>query len=263
MASKSCLAHDFYRAKFAQWLAGQSIIIEPSKGDYELLRYSYGRETCLVFKKPSKGRITFSSMQCWEHYLSFLQAGVIAPPEIKPAPIHTAPLRDHYRLYTDASLNSQTCAGAWAAILVCPDNSAQEVSGPLKGDILSSTAAEIAAVANAMHRFLAGGIIRPNTQLVVLCDNKAAVGYLSRQKCKPRGLSANQTKAAFAYIKGLASKDCLHITAKWVRGHQPENAESLDITMNRRADKLARKHGLKLHRERMANAKEEKVQCFA
>lgn len=247
-----CYSRDFDRKKFAEWLAAQPVIIEPNCGDYEIARYRYGRDRFIIWEKPSKGRITFTGDIGHQHYLSFAQGGILARPVIDPIAQPGQIKRDFFKIYSDASQKHSTSTGAWGAVLVMPDDRTLEVSGALKGDILSSTSAEMAAVANALHSLIAKRAIPPGSAVEIICDNAAVVRYIQRGKCSAKGISAHQTIPAYEYFAGLAKRAGLKISGKWVRAHQKENKANQDITMNRRADKLAGVHSDALHRQRIA-----------
>jgi ribonuclease HI len=126
----------------------------------------------------------------------------------------------------------------------------------------------MAAAANALHKLLAMRAIPLGSDVKIICDNNSVVRYIKRSGCKAKGMSAAQTIPAYEYFAGLAKRAGLKVTAQWVRAHQKENLADQDITMNRRADKLAGKHSGVLHQQRIAAAKamastEEERPCFA
>lgn len=149
-------------------------------------------------------------------------------------------------LYTDASYRAATNSGAWAAILTGPNVKHTEISGPLKGEIGSSTSAEARAVANGLHHFIREKMIRPGDAVTIILDNRAVVDRLTGVSRRSRSPSTTQ---AITAIWELANKCNLTIKAEWVRGHAPLTVPH--AAHNRRCDKLCGQHSRKLHRERL------------
>jgi len=149
------------------------------------------------------------------------------------------------QLFTDASNHHETKSASWAGILVA-DGVEHEASGPLKGEITSSTAAEARAVANALHHFAKAGLIDRDVR--VFLDNQNVVKRIRsgshKGKCK-------QTIEAIKHIQKIARGRFI-VYADWIKGHQPKALEATDhnVRLNRRCDELAALHSRKLHEER-------------
>ena len=179
-------AHQFEPKSFKGWLREQGGVgILKPVGDYELCRYQYDGTTHIVWRKPSKGRVTFTKSS-WKHYQQFLEGGKLA------APIKVFDgKRQELLLYTDAGHSRDTGTGSWAGVLVIGDVVC-DASGAMRGDIDSTSGAEAMAVANSLHSFIKTGIIRPHALVHIYCDNKGVVQKLKRwpgpqgKKCHPQ-----------------------------------------------------------------------------
>ena len=155
---------------FQGWLAEQGAdILEPTN-EYEKLRYRFGKSgIALVYWKPSK-RIYSMVGPAAAHYRRWQAGESIGEPFIK-TPTPTPSARPQIKVYTDASIYSQTQTGSWGAVLMMPDKSEHEFSGPLIGNVDSSTAAEMMAVTNAVHRG-----VPARTERAVAQAHRARVG---------------------------------------------------------------------------------------
>jgi ribonuclease HI len=237
------VARDFREVDFRRYLMEAGVAFVPVTNEYEVIRYRRNGQCGIVYRN-AKGRITLTgdAEVMW-------RALTDGHPPTEPLPEQNAPRR-RVQLFTDASNYHATKAGAWAAILVLPDDSAHEAHGQLRGDIGSSTSAEARAVANGLHHFLRLGLIRPRDVITVVCDNRAVCDRLGTQKRSKQP----EVQQALAAIHKLASSHALKIAGDWVKGHQAAHASRADprVTFNRRCDALCSAHGKALNRERCA-----------
>lgn len=233
---------------FQGWLAEQGAdILEPTN-EYEKLRYRFGKSgIALVYWKPSK-RIYSMVGPAAAHYRRWQAGESIGEPFIK-TPTPTPSARPQIKVYTDASIYSQTQTGSWGAVLMMPDKSEHEFSGPLIGNVDSSTAAEMMAVTNAVHRGIALKHIARGSALMVICDNVAVIGYLKAPAKKRKSKSPLAMKA-LAHLADLIKRFDLRVTGHWVKGHQPLTSKCPHAPFNRRCDKLAKGHSKALHNQR-------------
>lgn len=219
-------------------------ILDPTN-EWEWLRYRLLGKVGIVYLNK-KGRISPSGAseahhKNWRSGRPFNLSKSKERRKIKRARDLATP-----KLYTDASLYSDTKSGAWAAVLVGQDGKAHEAHGPLKGEISSSTSAEARAAVNAIHHFAAAGLIADRVE--VICDNQAVVNKLNKGSASS---TCKQTSEALAHLLEI-TRGRLAISASWIKGHQPIAAIKRDprIEFNRRCDALAGRHGKRLHKER-------------
>jgi ribonuclease HI len=140
-------------------------------------------------------------------------------------------------VYSDASHKGS--GGAWAAVVIRPGRPNFEASGRLKGDIPSSTHAEIKAAANAVHAALKAGLIHAGDEVCVRCDNLAAVRRISGETPKKSKSKAREELAAVTnWIRDFAIAAGFVLTAAWVKGHQRVASACPHAPHNRRADQL-------------------------
>jgi ribonuclease HI len=235
--------------RYLAWLRDQGAIILPPTNEYEAARYRIGRgKIVLIYSKPSKGTWTLTG-DAIEHHRAYAAGQLLPTIEVIP---HDQPVIGDLILYTDASQYHASKAGAWAAILVEPDGSEREISGPLIGDVTSSSAAEMMAVANALHRFLKVKAIRPGATIRVICDNSTVVAYIGRGSPRVKSKSPD-LKRALRYILDLAKKYQIRLRTEWVKGHQRLDSKDPRAPFNRRCDKLASAHSKRLNAERTRN----------
>lgn len=139
------------------------------------------------------------------------------------------------RVYTDASIKQGR--GAWAAVIIRDDEEPVEFSGPLRGKFNSSAATEICAIANALHKGIAAGLICRGDQVAIYCDNEAAV-------MRVNGVARNRMKTdsrlieAARVIRGMAKRRQFSVKAAHVKGHQPLHTVCPDGVFNLRCDEL-------------------------
>lgn len=217
--------------------------------EWEVLRYRL-EGAVGIFYRNAKGRVSLSGA-AGPHYANWYAGrGITVSREEAKRAKREALLDVSPQLYTDASHYHRTGAGSWAAILVMPDGAEHEAHGPLKGEVLSSTAAEAMAIANALHRFIKDGLVTEGSALRIVCDNEAVINYLKLSR-NPRA-KAVAAREAITYIRRLQTKAKLRLAPEWIRGHQSATAAQADprVAYNRRCDRLAKKHSQALHRER-------------
>lgn len=207
--------------------------------EWEVLRYRYGGKVGIVYRN-SKGRLTPTGA-AGSHFEAIRAGRPItmsakAAKRLRPAAA--------LQLYTDASSYHTTGAASWGAILVDADGVEHEASGPLKGEVSSSTAAEARAVANAIHHFCRLGLITGDVRVV--CDNSVVVDKLKAETIKTK---CPQTREALLHIRTLAKRGRIKVFADWVKGHQSAKAALSDprAGYNRRCDALAAAHSKALH----------------
>lgn len=218
--------------------------LEPTN-EWEVLRYRYGGKVGIVYRN-SKGKATPTGA-AGQHVAALLAGRPITMSSKEAKRLRPAAA---LQLYTDASSYHTTGAASWGAILVDADGKEHEASGPLKGEVSSSTAAEARAVANALHHFMREGLITGDVRVV--CDNQVVVDKLRSGSLKTK---CAQTREALLHIHKIA-RGRFTVFAEWVKGHQPAKAAASDprVGFNRRCDALAKAHSQRLHTERKAAA---------
>lgn len=240
---------EFEADKFQEWLARKGAeMLEPTN-EWEVLRFRFEDRVSIVYRN-NKGRITKcgASDQLYREMLS--PPGGIEPTRRQPRMSSRT-----VQLYTDAGFHIETRSGSWAAILIS-DKPKMKISGPLKGDISSSTSAELRAIANGLHYFLGKDGIWPGDEVAIVCDNKAAV---SRVNGMTRGLAkakkAEMREAVEAIVK-IANENDLMLNAEWIKGHQRVSAIQVDhrVAFNRECDRLCSKHAREVFLKRRAES---------
>lgn len=224
----------------------KALFLDPTN-EWEVIRYRLLGQIGIVYRN-AKGRVKLNSV-AGGHYHGLLEGKPIGGS--KPVP---ASFGKPLTLYTDASAYVGTGAGAWGAILVDATGQEHEASGPLKGEITSSTAAEARAVANALHHFMRAGLIQGDVRII--CDNEAVVSKLRTGLAKTK---SEQVREALTHIRKL-SRGRFNVFADWIKAHQPLAAATGDprVAFNRRCDTLAKAHSKALHEARQKAAKEER-----
>lgn len=220
--------------------------LDPSN-EWEVLRYRYGGKVGIVYRN-NKGRATPTGA-AGQHVAAMLAGRPIHMSAKEAKRLRPAAA---LQLYTDASAYHTTGAASWGAILVDAEGAEHEASGPLKGEVSSSTAAEARAVANALHHFCRLGLITGDVRVV--SDSQVVVDKLKAKTLKTK---CPQTREALLHIKKLAAAGRITIFADWVKGHQPAKAALTDprVGFNRRCDALAGAHSKGLHEERREAAR--------
>lgn len=236
---------------FKAWLRDQGAVILDPKNEYEACRYRFGRSgTLLIYRQPSKRRWTLCG-HAIEHYRAYQASEPIPTMEATEG---AKPVRSDFDLYTDASHYHLSRAGAWAAILIAPtDPIGEEACGPLRGEITSSSAAEMMAVANSLHHFLKNRSLPIGATIRVICDNSTVVAYIGRGGRKVKSKSPD-LKKALTHVLDLAKRYRLKLITEWVKGHQRLDSKDPRAGFNRRCDKLASAHAKALDAERKADA---------
>lgn len=233
--------------QFTAWLVQHGIHVVEPKGDYELVRYHYGQNTCFIWDRPSKGRISFDN-QSWKHFHRFLDGLSLEKPKKSKRP--------QFTMHTDASNYHESKVGAWAGILVDPKGTEFEISGAMACDVHSSTTAETMAIANCLHAFLKQKALPHKACVTVVCDNRNAMGYIRRHPNKPKKSRAQGVNDALQTIYELTRKYQITLKARWVKGHQRADTKDRDGQYNRRVDRMCGKHAKKLHATKQAFAKD-------
>lgn len=138
-------------------------------------------------------------------------------------------------LYTDAGIKDGVAT--WATVAV-GERLAEpvEASGRLRSDTFCTATAELRSIANALHRMIRRGDVRPGDEVRVLTDNRHAVDRLEgRLTRRPHSTMA---KAA-AVILSLSEAHGVALSAAWVPGHKPDD-HSPHARWNNRCDALCR-----------------------
>lgn len=238
----------FPHDEFRQALASAGAEFLPLTNEWEVLRYRLEDRVGVVYRN-AKGRISLTGA-AGQHFANHSSGRGIATSAKDAKRARRNSLMDASpQLYTDASAYDATRSGSWAAILVMPDGSEHEAHGQLKGETVSSTQAEAAAIANALHHFLKAKLIAEGSAVRIVCDNANVVRYLSTSSRVRRRNSAGE---AITYVRQLQTKAKLRLACEWIKGHQPLHRAASDprIAYNRRCDKLAKVHSHALHQER-------------
>lgn len=231
---------EFDVTRFATWLRKHGGEVMSLTTEWMVMRYRFGAKGAHVVYRNTKDRLKWVG-ESNTHYEDMLCDR--APRTEARATVNG---RRQVTLYTDASSYHTSKAGAWGAVLVLPDGE-HEASGPLKGDIRSSTAAEARAVANALHEFLRAGRISRGDVVTIVCDNTAVADrFQAGTNSKRRDI-----QEALIYARRMAAQFDLALRGRWVKGHQPLSVGG-DATYNRRCDKLAGAHSKLIHAERTA-----------
>lgn len=227
-------------ARFTAWLQQHGGEALPLTTEWMVVRYRFGKKGAHVIYRNSKERLRWVG-ESHTHYEDML-AG--RPPRTEAR--ETVNGRRQVTLYTDASSYHTSKAGAWGAVLVLP-GAEHEASGPLKGDIRSSTAAEARSVANALHEFARLGLLASGDVVTIVCDNTAVVDRIHAGTRSKK----HDIQEAINYARGIAERCGLKLRGRWVKGHQPKSAGG-DAIYNRRCDALAGAHSKLIHAERTA-----------
>lgn len=141
------------------------------------------------------------------------------------------------KLYTDAGIRHGVAT--WAVVGVVDGVVAFESSGKLKADRPDndSTAAELQAIANALHRAVRAGVVTKGGRVQLICDNQRAVAIMARKACgRVKERHRVVADAAFA----IAAKHGIAIKSSGVKGHQRLESKCPHAPFNRRADQLCR-----------------------
>lgn len=234
---------EFRLEGFRRALEEAGATLQEPTNEWELIRYRLRGRFSNVYA-TAKGKVTLCNAAP-DHYERFRTGDPIVP---SAAEVRTGSLV----LYTDASSYHLTKVGAWAAILVDGHGKATEASGELKGEIHSSTSAEMRAAANGLWHFLKLGLIERGSAVRIISDNRTVVN-------RANGVSKHKkqdVKAAAIYLTGLAEKHGVKLSGEWIKGHQHKDAAATDrrVFYNRRCDELAALHSKPLHKERKAAA---------
>lgn len=251
MSRFSCPLKEIDVPAFREYLIACSATMHEPTNEWEVLRFRIKGGGTGVLYRNAKGRATFTGaplVWAWNRFRDGLEPREMErnAPKADPAPPEPSMERapDHaLHLFTDAGHFSPTKTGSWAAILL--DKQAGEnfeVAGALKGDVTSSTQAEISAVANGLHWFCKIGRIAAGQSVVVHCDNKAVVNKLNGFNRKSRGKSAQAVQLALHHVQTTAERCGVELTAQWVKGHQKIDSQEWRAAWNRKADLLCRKH---------------------
>lgn len=228
-------------------LTGAGADFLAATNEWEVIRYRISGKTGIVYRN-AKGKATPSGA-AGTHYHNVIAGRPVdmSSGEAKMIARATGPHRRTITIYSDASSYHTTGAASWGAILVDAEGVEHEASGPLKGKVSFSTAAEARAVANAIHHFMREGLITGDVRVV--CDNQAVVDKLRSGSLKSK---SQQVREALEHIRKI-SRGRFSIFADWVKGHQPAKAALSDprVGFNHRCDALAKAHSQSLHTERM------------
>lgn len=148
-------------------------------------------------------------------------------------------------IYTDAGLFRRV--GTWACVVIAEEMPPVECAGTLRGSWRSSTAAEAAAIANALHWARRGGHMRVGDEVVVRTDSLCIVQRIMVGTWKP---SKDQAiRDAVDYIARVARDLGINLTLEHVKGHQRLDSRDPHALFNRRCDQLCRaaREGKKPH----------------
>jgi len=137
-------------------------------------------------------------------------------------------------IYTDASI--KVGRGAWACVILREGEPMLEASGPLKGEFRSSTATELCAIANALHHAEKVQAIGGARDVVIWCDNEAAVWRVNGRG-KVRGVDPMLLKVG-GWIARWAGRNGVRIAARHIKGHQRLDSDDPGAIYNLRCDGL-------------------------
>lgn len=233
--------------KFRNFLERHGASVMQPMTEWEVVRYrarGKTKQVTCVFRNK-KNRLKFP-VDAEEHYKAFLKD--VDPFDGEPV-MEAVPDRSggSFVLFTDASHYHHSGAGAWAGILTRDEKDIAAASGALRDNARSSTAAEMRAVANALHRFIVDKALPPRAHVCVVCDNVTIPRRLNDRKASKTKL----VQDALAVIWALAQRHGLTISGQWVKGHQPQGQGGFHGDMNRQCDKMAAAHSKALHAEKM------------
>lgn len=136
-------------------------------------------------------------------------------------------------ILADASHCPDTKAGGYG-YWVASERGRKGGSGALKGKILTSTLAELMAVANAVYEGVSHGLIQPNDILLIQIDCESAIfAFTGKRK------SSEAEHAVVRYIATLSISMNLVIEYRHVKGHSSRTEAR--FAANRKCDRSARK----------------------
>lgn len=144
-------------------------------------------------------------------------------------------------VYSDASFVSRSGLriGGWGCVVVRPGRKPFEASGRFKDDHPNSDLSELRAAANAIHRALMAGLIKPGDRVVVRCDNANAVQWIRGEPFKRRKTNRRPDfNEVASWIVTTAVERGFEVTAERVQGHQRADSDDPHAVHNRRADQL-------------------------
>lgn len=138
-------------------------------------------------------------------------------------------------IYTDASIKQRR--GAWATVIIRDGCQPVEFSGSLRGRFRSSTATEICAVANALHKAHQAGLVEHGDAVMVHCDNEGAVGRINTGGTNTWKTDRLLIEARHAIAK-LAKRHGFTVKSRHVKGHQAMATVCEHGVYNLRCDEL-------------------------
>lgn len=143
---------------------------------------------------------------------------------------------------TDASFCPYTKAGGWA-FWIKSDRFTLKKSGGFKGDTISSTDAEMKAIANALHFIVSLEKIPTVDCIVINTDSKWSIDRIKTQKKKGTTVLINQ------YLQQIKLKtNAKEIIFKHVKAHT--GIDDARSWVNEWCDEQAKKHMRKLRQEK-------------
>jgi len=138
-------------------------------------------------------------------------------------------------LYTDASIVKGR--GAWASLVLRGDGDPVEAFGVLRGSFRSSTATEIAAIANGIHAAHRAGLIERGDEVAIWCDNTAAVMW-ANGACRDKRNGDPFLREARRWIRDFSRRHGFKCRAAHVKGHQRLDSDDPRAIYNIRCDHL-------------------------
>ena len=231
---------------FREYLRTHGAEFQDATNEWELMRYkARGQQKGVhVIWINKKGRLNWQPGPVG-HFRAW-KAGIDPFEALAPS---TALKIRHVNLFVDASFIPVSKSGGWGAVLYAPAIYEVEASGALKGEVKSSTSAEMRGAANALAHFIKLGNIVAGDEVRIICDNET----VTRRLLDGGNSKTPDIQEALVMIRRLADRAGATLTATWVKGHQKgEAAKSLHAQMNTRCDKLAGQASIALHRDRVA-----------
>jgi ribonuclease HI len=255
-----------HRAKlkdFADFMAANGAIALEPTNDYELLRVRLSDGVHVAYRRKG-GR------ENWPERLTKLheqfKSGVAPIESLAPAPKAAKVRKNYITIIADASL--ENCHGkpgfvGYAAWMIGGGKPGSEViKGVLKQKLVSTTEAELLALANAIVHAEKAGRFERGITVMVQSDSTGALGCLmtglgavnlpkpdSAAICPPaKKIIAGVKKLACATIKEILERHGAEIIVRHVRGHQAADGRDGRGNINAHLDGLAK--------DQMRNARE-------
>lgn len=136
----------------------------------------------------------------------------------------------------DASHCTETGVGGWAFYIEVDGRRLKMKSGPFKRYMPTNSAAEIAAIANAIVYMELSGILDVYKAVEVKTDCQSALSRLADQPMKPCTIAG----AAHSVIRDVVDRKTLEVKYTHIQGHQKFYERTREGAIHNRCDRAAR-----------------------